>query len=68
MPDDKIKVTYDMRPMAKARLIALKDRLLAEGHQASTSSLLERLLEPEFIEALEAEVKRKGAPAAAPTR
>ena len=57
MPDETIKVTFSVRPMAKQRLTSLKQRLLEEGYRESESSLIERLLSPGFIEALEHDVK-----------
>lgn len=58
MPDETIKVTFQIRPMAKVRLASLKQRLLDEGYRESESSLVERLLSPSFIEALEFDVKQ----------
>lgn len=58
MPDETIKVTFQVRPTAKQRLSSLKRRLLEEGFRESESSLVERLLSPTFIEALETNVKQ----------
>jgi hypothetical protein len=58
VPDETIKVTFQIRPAAKARLASLKRRLLDEGYRESESSLVERLLSPGFIDALEANVKQ----------
>jgi hypothetical protein len=57
MPDETIKVTFAVRPMAKQRLKSLKLRLLEAGYRESESSLIERLLSPDFIAELEANVK-----------
>lgn len=57
MPDETIKVTFAVRPMAKQRLKSLKLRLLEAGYRESESSLIERLLSPNFIAELEANVK-----------
>jgi hypothetical protein len=57
MPDETVKVTFQVRPTAKERLVSLKHRLLQEGYRESESSLVERLLSPTFIDALEACVK-----------
>ena len=57
MPDETIKVTFQLRPTAKERLKLLKERLLQEGFRESESSLIERLLSPWFLQALEVEVK-----------
>jgi hypothetical protein len=57
MPDETIKVTFQIRPTAKGRLTSLKRRLLQEGYRESESSLIERLLAPVFIEALESNVR-----------
>ena len=58
MSDETIKVTFQVRPTAKQRLSSLKRRLLEEGYRESESSLVERLLSPKFIEALETQVKQ----------
>ncbi|MFY9664417.1 MAG: hypothetical protein WAL67_12855 [Candidatus Cybelea sp.] len=58
MPDETIKVTFQVRPTAKQRLSSLKRRLIEEGYRESESSLIERLLSPTFIEALEVNIKR----------
>lgn len=58
MPDETIKVTFQVRPTAKSRLTSLKQRLLQAGYQESESSLVERLLSPGFIDALESDVRR----------
>jgi hypothetical protein len=58
MPDETIKVTFQVRPTAKQRLTSLKRRLVEEGYRESESSLVERLLSPVFIEALEIDVKQ----------
>jgi hypothetical protein len=58
MPDETIKVTFQVRPTAKERLTSLKRRLLEQGYRESESSLVERLLSPTFIEALETNVKQ----------
>lgn len=58
MPDETIKVTFQIRPTAKSRLTSLKGKLLREGYRESESSLIERLLSPGFIDALEANVRR----------
>jgi len=57
MPDETIKVTFQIRPTAKGRLASLKRKLLEEGYRESESSLVERLLSPTFIDALETNVK-----------
>jgi len=57
MPDETIKVTFQIRPMAKERLKALKARLMESGYRESESSLIERLLSPSFLYALEVDVK-----------
>lgn len=57
MPDETVKVTFAVRPMAKERLKSLKMRLLEAGYRESESSLIERLLSPNFIAELEACVK-----------
>lgn len=57
MPDETIKVTFQIRPTAKGRLASLKRKLLEEGYCESESSLVERLLSPTFIDALETNVK-----------
>jgi hypothetical protein len=57
MPDETIKVTFAVRPMAKERLKSLKLRLLEAGFHVSESSLIERLLAPGFLAALEANIK-----------
>jgi hypothetical protein len=58
MPDETVKVTFEIRPTAKARLATLKNRLRSDGYQESESSLVERLLSPSFILALEDDVKQ----------
>jgi hypothetical protein len=58
MPDETVKVTFEIRPTAKSRLATLKHRLRSDGYQESESSLVERLLSPNFILALEDDVKR----------
>jgi hypothetical protein len=58
MPDETIKVTFQIRPTAKGRLTSLKQKLLEEGYRESESSLVERLLSPNFIDALEVNVKK----------
>jgi hypothetical protein len=58
MPDETIKVTFQIRPTAKRRLSMLKQKLLDEGFQESESSLVERLLSPAFLDELEVHVKR----------
>ena len=62
MPDETIKVTFQVRPTAKLRLTSLKQRLLDEGYRVSESSLLEQLLSPGFIDALEMHVKQNRKP------
>lgn len=57
MPDETIKVTFQIRPTAKRRLSMLKQKLLDEGFQESESSLVERLLAPAFLDELEINVK-----------
>lgn len=57
MPEETIKVTFAVRPMAKERLKLLKRRLLEAGYRESESSLIEQLLSPGFLAALEANVK-----------
>jgi hypothetical protein len=59
MPDETIKVTFQIRPMAKGRLKSLKDRLLHQGYRESESGLIERLLSPDFIDALERDIKQR---------
>ncbi len=58
VPDETIKVTFQIRPTAKDRLRSLKHRLLHEGYRESESSLVERLLSPTFMDALETDVKQ----------
>jgi len=58
MPGETIKVTFQIRPTAKDRLVSLKRKLLDEGYRESESSLVQRLLSPSFIEALEKTVKQ----------
>jgi hypothetical protein len=58
MPDETIKVTFQIRPTAKDRLRSLKWKLLDEGYHESESSLVERLLSSRFLESLEDEVKK----------
>jgi hypothetical protein len=58
MPDETVKVTFQIRPTAKGRLASLKRKLLEDGYRESESSLIERLLSPTFIEQLETDVKR----------
>jgi hypothetical protein len=55
--DETIKVTFQIQPMAKERLKTLKIKLLEQGYRESESSLIERLLSPWFIRALETDVK-----------
>jgi hypothetical protein len=57
MSDETIKVTFQIRPTAKVRLKSLKDRLLDQGYRESQSGLIERLLSPDFIDALERDIK-----------
>jgi hypothetical protein len=59
MPDETVKVTFQVRPTAKQRLTSLKQRLLQAGIRQSESSLVEQLLSPSFIDALEIQVKQK---------
>jgi len=58
MPDETIKVTFQIRPTAKDRLRSLKSKLLDEGYRESESSLVERLLSSRFLESLEDDVKK----------
>ena len=58
MPDETIKVTFQVRPTAKRRLANLKQKLLDAGYRESESSLIERLLSPSFIDALEIDVRK----------
>lgn len=57
MTDATINVTFQIPPTAKERLTALKARLIECGYWESESSLIERLLSPSFLYALEADVK-----------
>jgi hypothetical protein len=59
MPDETIKVTFQIRPTAKDRLTSLKGKLLSEGYRESESSLVERLLSPRFLESLERVVRER---------
>ena len=59
MPDEPIKVTFAVRPMAKERLKLLKRRLLEAGYRESESSLIEQLLSPNFLAELETKVKER---------
>ncbi|HEX3670230.1 MAG TPA: hypothetical protein VHT92_00865 [Candidatus Cybelea sp.] len=58
MPDETIKVTFQIRPTAKRRLTMLKQKLLDAGFRESESSLVERLLSPGFLDELEVHVKQ----------
>jgi hypothetical protein len=58
MPEETIKCTFEITPSAKYRLSSLKARLRREGYAVTESSLLERLLAPSSISALETELKR----------
>ena len=53
MPDETIKATFLVTPSAKYRLASLKARLRREGIVESESSLVERLLAPASLKALE---------------
>lgn len=57
MPDETIKVTFQITPGAKRRLSALKERLGEAGYRESLSSLVERSFSPQILEALESDVR-----------
>lgn len=59
MPEEAVKVTFAVRPTAKERLKSLKLKLLEAGYRESESSLIEQLLAPSFLDALEAHVKER---------
>jgi hypothetical protein len=58
MAEQKIKATFEITATAKYRLAALKARLRRDGSAETESSLVERLLAPSRLSALEAELKR----------
>jgi hypothetical protein len=58
MPDEMVKATFQIRRTARARLASLKAKLLDEGVDVTESGLMERLLAPDFINALEDDARR----------